>query len=202
MHGAIMDRRKKGSTAGQASTLGLGRIKRAITVLRRRSGEPQQPSESTHVTYVALKIAGGDFEDGVAAFLFGAGRLKTASTSSCLIRFAGSPRSPRFCSSVPSPIFPRWIMGRGSSASFLTFIGSGLSVMGESFVLAGSGSLPQRSAIIQYEPDGERQSRNLLKPSPWVVASNVMQMVIQGENKSPENQPPENQPPEDDDVPF
>jgi hypothetical protein len=53
MHGAIMDRRKSparvlGSTAGQASTLGLGRIKRAITVLRRRSGEPQQPSESTH----------------------------------------------------------------------------------------------------------------------------------------------------------
>jgi hypothetical protein len=55
MHGASMSMRKKapreclGSTAGQTlARLGWGRIKRAMTVLRRRSGEPQQPSESTH----------------------------------------------------------------------------------------------------------------------------------------------------------
>jgi hypothetical protein len=58
--------------------------------------------------------------------------LKAASTSSSLMRFAGSPRSPRFCSSVPSPIIPRWIIGRVSLASF----GSGLSVIGKSFGLA------------------------------------------------------------------
>jgi hypothetical protein len=32
---------------------------------------------------------------------------------------------------------------------------------------AHPGSFPQRLSIIQYDPDGERQSRNLLNPSPW-----------------------------------
>lgn len=45
-------------------------------------------------------------------------------------------------------------MDGGSLASFLTFFGSGLSLIERSLVLAGSGSLPQRSAIIQYDPDG------------------------------------------------
>jgi hypothetical protein len=35
-------------------------------------------------------------------------------------------------------------MGRGSLASFLASFDSGLSVIGKSFVLAGSGLLPQR----------------------------------------------------------
>ena len=51
-------------------------------------------------------------ELGSQGLFFGADFLKAASTSSCLMRFAGSPRSPRFCSSVPSPIIPRCIMGR------------------------------------------------------------------------------------------
>jgi hypothetical protein len=45
-------------------------------------------------------------ELGSQGFFFGAGWLKAASTSSSLMRFVGSPRSPRFCSSVPSPIIP------------------------------------------------------------------------------------------------
>ncbi len=48
----------------------------------------------------------------------------------------------KVCSSVPSPIIPRWTMGRGSLASFLASFGSGLSVIGKTFVLAVSGSLP------------------------------------------------------------
>ena len=52
---------------------------------------------------------------------------KAASTSSSLIRAAGFPRWPRFCSSVPSPIMP----GCGSAAGFLVsvFLGSCLLVM-------------------------------------------------------------------------
>src|SRR6185437_922480 len=80
-------------------------------------------------------------------------------------RFAGSPRSPRFCSSVPSPIIPRWIMGRGSLTSFLASFGSGLSFIKKSFVSAGSGSGPQRYEIIQHDAGRERQSRNLLNRS-------------------------------------
>ena len=58
-------------------------------------------------------------ELGSQGFFLRAGWLKAASTSSSLMRCAGSPRSPRFCSSVPSPIIPRWIIGRGSLAPFL-----------------------------------------------------------------------------------
>ena len=65
--------------------------------------------------------------------------MKAAFTSSSLMRFPGSPLCPRFCSSVPSPIIPRWIMGRGSLASFFASFGSGLSVTGKSFVSAVSG---------------------------------------------------------------
>jgi hypothetical protein len=46
-------------------------------------------------------------------FIFGACPLKAASTSSSFMRLSGSPNSPRFCSSVPSPIIPRWIIRRG-----------------------------------------------------------------------------------------
>src|SRR5579872_1173242 len=42
-------------------------------------------------------------------YFLGRGLPKAAVTSFFFIRAAGLPRSPRFCSSVPSPIMPGWI---------------------------------------------------------------------------------------------
>ena len=92
-------------------------------------------------------------------FFFGAGRLNAAFTSSSLMRFAGSPRCPRFCSSVPSPIIPRWIVGRGCLASFLAFFGSGLSVTGKSFALAGLGSLRNAGRSSNTTPTTEPENQ-------------------------------------------
>ena len=75
------------------------------------------------------------------------------------MRFPGSPLCPRFCSSVPSPIIPIWIMGRRSLASLFASFGSGLSVTGKSFVLAVSGSRghPTRS---QREASGSESTQS------------------------------------------
>src|SRR3984957_9789487 len=51
---------------------------------------------------------------------------KAASTSSFLMRAAGLPGWPRFCSSVPSPIMPVWVSG-----FFAGFLGADLLVMPE-----------------------------------------------------------------------
>src|SRR5580693_5421132 len=85
---------------------------------------------------------------------------KAAFTSPFLIRAAGLPRSPRFCSSVPSPIIPGW----ETSACFLVSLGTvGLFVISNT-PKRGSASLNSASRhLVPHAPRNERTGQHLTR---------------------------------------